>query len=111
MAIKRLFVFQGDAGFAVTSWIFFLHLFQKRNFLDKWHGFSTVQDALPITKPTVSKHRIQLKALTSTRQNHRLASSFLHTPLDSQEKGHCFLYTAMPAVPRQYTVQMNHVGI
>jgi len=46
-------------------------------------GFDRL-DVLFVTQPAASKHRTKLKALTSTTENHPLASSLLHPPRENE---------------------------
>ena len=50
-------------------------------------------DPLPVSQPTVSKHRWKRKELAPTSG---LTSSFLQPPLESWGMGLCFLYSPMP---------------
>jgi len=86
-----------------VSWVFFLQLFGKRTFRNKWHRL-----LLPVTQPTVSKYWRKLKhwpqPVTTTMENHPLAASFLHSSVDSWQNGHrCHYDNGLTPVPCMYS--------
>jgi len=70
-----------DVLYQSYSWIGWMP--QRRSFRDNWSS-SYNPHAVHVTQATVSKHwnLNTVKALTSTRENHPLTSSFIDPPTD-----------------------------
>ena len=82
----------GEPGSDGVRSVFYLHLIRNR-ISGMWPRFFYGLDVLPVMLPTVSEHRREHTALTSTS---RLASTFLHPPPDSWWKRRCFLLRSSP---------------
>ena len=79
--------FQVNLGWSSSStsvlWNFFIHLFQRETFGDKWHRFLWAK--CPFCHPNIG-----VNVLTPA-SDLMLTSSFLHPPSDSQQNGRCSL--------------------
>jgi len=71
----------------MAPWIFSLCLSSERETLQLFYS----PNVLPVTQPTVSKHRRELKAPMPTRKSEEICSSAIEWHL--QKKGRCTLFT------------------
>ena len=65
---------------ASSNLVFFVHLFWKRTFGDKWQRLFYGSAALPVTSRQFESAEENLKEFTQPRKNDPLASSFLRSP-------------------------------